>query len=382
MIPLARPFFGPEEESAVAEVLRSGWVAQGPTTASLEKEFAAAVGTKHALAASSCTTALHLAVVASGAGRGDEVILPSYTFPATANAVLYEGATPVLVDVDPATLNIDPEAVEAAITERTKAIIGVHLFGQPCDIVRLEEIARERGLFLIEDAACAIGTRIGGRAAGCFGNVACFSLHARKVVTCGEGGMLTTDDDGIAELISSLRTHGVDRSAEARHAEGVAPAVARYVRMGYNYRLSDVQSAVARVQLERLDGFVTERDGIASRYSEEFSDLPGLRRPPRPAGGVHSWQSYVVVVEREAPVEPEVFMARLAERGVSTRIGTYAVHTEPYFRERFGELSLPASEEAAARSVALPIWNGMPAGSVDEVVGSVREVWQETVPTS
>ncbi len=376
MIPVARPCFGAEEEAAVLEVLRSGWVAQGPTTALFEEEFARAVGTRHAIATSSCTTALHLAVIASGAGPGDEVILPSFTFPATANAVLYEGATPVLVDIDPDTLNIDPQAVEAALTDRTRAILGVHLFGAPCEIGRLAEIARVRGAFLIEDAACAIGTEIGGRAAGSFGDVACFSLHARKVTTCGEGGMITTDDDAIAERLRSLCNHGADRSAAARHAEGAAPAVVQYTQLGYNYRLSDVQAAIGRVQLGRLESFVEERGRIAVAYEAALSGLTGLHLPRRPADGRHSWQSYVVSLGEDSPIAPEAFMATLADRGVSTRIGTYAVHREPYFRERFGTLSLPASDAAFLRSVALPIFNGMPDESVEEVIASIRAIWE------
>jgi len=376
LIPLARPWFGTEEEAAVAEVLRSGWVAQGPTCARFEKEFAAVVGVPHAVSVSSCTTGLHLAVVACGAGPGDEVILPSYTFPATANAVLYEGATPVLVDIDPATLNIDPAQVEAAITPRTRAVIGVHLFGLPCEIERLERICADRGLKLIEDAACAIGTRVGDRMAGSFGDVAVFSLHARKVVTCGEGGMLTTRDAATAELVASLRTHGADRDAGLRHAESSAPANAAYVHLGYNYRMSDVQAAIASVQLGRLEEFVSARERIAARYHEAFADLEGLRLPPRRDGQRHSYQSFVVVLEKNAPLEPAAFMAELSRRGVSTRVGTYAVHQQPYFRERFSPGPLPASEEAAARSVALPIFNGLSDEDADKVATEIRAIWK------
>ncbi|MEZ5066587.1 MAG: DegT/DnrJ/EryC1/StrS family aminotransferase [bacterium] len=375
MIPLAKPWFGPEEEAAVAEVLRSGWVAQGPTCARFEDEFATAVGVPHAISVSSCTTGLHLAVIACGVKPGDEVILPSYTFPATANAVLYEGAVPVVVDIEPGTLNVDPEAVEAAITPRTRAIIGVHLFGFPCDIVRLEEIAARHGVSLVEDAACAIGTRVDDRMAGAFGDVAVFSLHARKVVTCGEGGVLTTRDTKLAELVGSLRTHGADRDAGRRHAEGPAPTHAEYVRLGYNYRLSDIQAAVARVQLERLEAFVAEREKIAARYDAAFADLEGLRLPPRRAGWRHSYQSYVVVLEADSPVSPATFMEELARLGVSTRVGTYAVHRQPYFRERFGDRSLPFTEEAADRSVALPLFCGLPESDQARVVEAVRTVW-------
>jgi perosamine synthetase len=288
MISLARPCFGPEEEHAVAEVLRTGWVAQGPTTDAFEQEFAEALGVPHAIAASSCTTALHLAMVAIGIRPGDEVILPSYTFPATANAVLYEGATPILVDVDPATLNVDPRAAEAAVTSRTKAIIGVHLFGCPCDVDALQAICRAKKIAFIEDAACAIGTKVGSMMAGAFGDIACFSFHARKVVTTGEGGMLTTADEEFAELMKSLRSHGVDRSASVRHAQGLAPANAQYVRVGYNYRLSDVQSAIGRVQLRKLAAFVSERNAMARLYDDAFAELAGFRLPARRSDWTHS----------------------------------------------------------------------------------------------
>jgi perosamine synthetase len=377
VIPLARPSYGPAEEEAVAEVLRSGWVAQGPTTAAFEEEFARSVGVRHAIATSSCTTALHLAIIAAGVRPGDEVVLPSYTFPATANAVLYEGATPVLADIEHSTLNLDPEDALRAITPRTRAIIGVHLFGCPCRIEELEGICAERGIFLIEDAACAIGTRTRTREAGAAGNIACFSFHARKLVSTGEGGMLTTQDDRIAELVASLRTHGADRAADVRQKEGAAPSAAHYVRLGYNYRLSDIQSAVGRVQLRRLSEFIAERTRLARRYDDALASLHGLRLPPPVVEGRHSYQSYVVVLERDAPVEPDVLMRSLAERGISTRVGTFAVHLQPYFRERFPSIrSLPVSEEAALRAVALPLYNGLAPADQDQVVEALHAIWK------
>lgn len=373
MIPVARPFFGDEEAAAVAEVLRSGWVAQGPTTAKLEEEFAPLAGVPHAIATSSCTTALHLAVIACGVRPGDEVILPSFTFPATANAVLYEGAVPVLVDIDPASLNVDVAAVERAIGPRTKAVLGVHLFGAPCEIAALRALCDARGLALIEDAACAVGTEFEGKPIGSFGHVACFSFHARKIVTCGEGGMVTTADDATAALLRSLRTHGVDQPAEARHAAGLAPPAAEYVRIGYNYRLSDIQSAVLRVQLKRLPEFLDERERLARRYDDAFGVLRGVRRPPRRAGTRHSFQSYVIVLEKDAPVQPGPLMAALAADGISTRCGTYAVHRQPYLAGRPGiPASLPHSEEAAERSIALPLYHGMAAAEQDQVIRAVE----------
>lgn len=376
-IALARPSFGPEEEEAVAEVLRSGWVAQGPTTEAFEAEFARDVKVSHAIATSSATTALHLAVLAANVGPGDEVILPSYTFPATANAVLYEGGIPVLADVERDTLNLDPASALRHVTPRTKAVIGVHLFGCPCKIEELEKLCQDRGIFLIEDAACGIGTKGPSRNAGAYGNMACFSFHARKVVTTGEGGMLTTNDDRLADLVKSLRTHGADRSAEVRQRESAAPANALYVRLGYNYRLSDIQSAIGRVQLRRLEAFVNERRSLASRYDVGLAGLPGLRLPPAKVAGLHSYQSYVVVVEEGAPLSPVRFMSALAEQGISTRVGTYAVHRQPYFRTKFGStFDLPVSEEAADRSIAIPLYNGLSPSDVDRVIEAIRVLWR------
>lgn len=375
MIPLARPSFGAAEEAAVAEVLRSGWVAQGPTCEAFERRFAEVVDVPHAVSVSSCSTGLHLAVIACGVGPGDEVILPSFTFPATANAVLYEGATPVLVDIQPETLNIDPAAVEAAITPRTKAVIGVHLFGYPCDIEALEDICRRHDLKLIEDAACAIGTTIDGRMAGSFGDIACFSLHARKVVTCGEGGVLTTNHDDVAELVRSLRTHGADRDAGKREREGAAPTNAAYVRLGYNYRLSDIQAAIGLVQLERLPELVAERRAQAARYDEALAGLEGLRLPARRDGWGHSYQSYVVVATEASGRSGATVMAQLAERGVSTRVGTYACHEQPYLQAKLDIGPLPASVEAAAGSIALPLFNGLSEAEQRQVSDAVREVW-------
>jgi dTDP-4-amino-4,6-dideoxygalactose transaminase len=208
--------------------------------------------------------------------------------------------------------------------------------------------------------------------------VACFSLHARKVITCGEGGVLTTRDEEFAELARSLRTHGADRSAEARHAEGAAPSDAMYVNLGWNYRLSDVQAAIARVQLTRLEGFVRERETLARRYDEAFADLTGLRLPPRSEGRRHSYQSYVIVLEPYAPVEPDPFVRALAARGVSTRVGTYAIHRQPYLGDRARQGGpLDASDEAARRSLALPLFNGMASSDLDHVIDAVREVWSE-----
>ncbi|MDP6528223.1 MAG: DegT/DnrJ/EryC1/StrS family aminotransferase [Gemmatimonadota bacterium] len=376
MIPVARPCFGEEEERAVAAVLRSGWVAQGPETVAFEREFAGYVGVSHAVATSSCTTALHLAVEAAGIGPGDEVLFPAYTFPATANAVLHAGGTPVPVDIDPVTLNLDAKKTAAAVTPRTKAVIAVHLFGCACPMSSLESLCREHDLFLIEDAACAVGTMVEGRPAGSVGRVACFSFHARKVLTSGEGGMLTTDDESTAHLLRSLRNHGADRSAEERQKEGSAPPAPRFGRPGYNYRISDIQSAVGRVQLSRLPAFLKERRELAERYAEGLAGLSGLRLPPLPGDAGHSFQSFVVVLDPPAPVDAPALMGTLADQGISTRIGTFAVHREPYFADLFPQIpALPEAEHAAQASVALPLYNGLSVPDQDRVIRALHAIW-------
>jgi len=278
-VPVARPSFGVAEERAVVEVLRSGWVSQGPRVAEFERHFAEYVGAREAIAVSSCTTALHLALIVSGVRPGDEVLCPSLSFVATANAIVYAGAKPVFVDIDPFTFNIDPNRVESSITPRTKAILVVHQIGLPCALREISEIASRHGLIVVEDAACAIGSEYEDKRIGSpYSSMACFSFHPRKILTTGEGGMITTADSGVAARMRKLRQHAMNVSDLARH--GATQVVFEsYDEVGYNYRMTDLQAGIGLVQLERLPEMLARRRMLALRYSERLSAIPWLVIP-------------------------------------------------------------------------------------------------------
>lgn len=366
-VPVARPFVGPEEEAAVAEVLRSGWLAQGPKVAEFESAVAAYVGARHAVAVSSCTTALHLGLVALGIGPGDEVICPSYSFIATANSVRHCGATPVLADIELATYNIDPRAVEAAVTPRTRAIMPVHQVGLPADIDRLLRVAERHGLAVVEDAACAIGAEYRGfRIGRPHGLMACFSFHARKVITTGEGGMVTTNDAALAERLRRLRHHGMSVSDLERHV-ATQVTIEKYGELGYNYRMTDLQAAVGLVQMTRLDFMLERRRELAAAYTGAFEKNDALIPPFCPEGMVHSWQSYLLRLKDTGAVRRDELMQRLLERGIATRRGIMAIHREPAYRAALREGSLPNTERAAATSLILPLYAQM-AGEEQEFV--------------
>src|SRR5579884_4307707 len=302
---------GEEEWQAVREPLMSGWLTQGPKVAAFERAFAERHQVKHALATTSCTTALHLALAALGVGPGDEVIVPSFTWIATANAILYCGATPVLCDVDPRTNNIDVESAAARVTPRTKAVIPVHLFGLCADVDALRA-ALPAHVKIVEDAACAAGASWQGRAAGTFGDAACFSFHPRKSITTGEGGMLVTNDSALAAHADVLRNHGASVSEEQRHHGPQPYLLAEFDDLGFNYRMTDIQAAIGLVQLGKLDRFVDERDRGARFYREALGELGWLRLPDSPSDGRHAWQAYVTYVDpREAPLSRNELMARL-----------------------------------------------------------------------
>ena len=282
MIPVARPYIGEEEEHGVLSVLRSGWITQGPRVGEFESRFAAYVDTEHAVAVSSCTTALQLALIACGIGPGDEVICPSLSFIATANAIAHTGATPVFADVDLNTYNIDPKSAEAALSPRTKAILAVHQIGLPADLHALKELASTHGVFLVEDAACAIGSEYQGQLIGQpVGDMACFSFHPRKILTTGEGGMITTRDAQVAEKLRRLRQHAMSLSDVARHNSSQV-ALETYDEVGFNYRMTDMQAAVGIAQLDRLTSFLARRRRLAQRYSDALDDLPSLQVPQIP----------------------------------------------------------------------------------------------------
>jgi perosamine synthetase len=358
-IPVARPSFGAEEERAVSEVLKSGWVSQGPRVAEFEKQFAAYVGADHAIAVSSCTTALHLALIGAGIKPGDEVLCPSLSFIASANAIMYAGARPVFVDIDESTYNLDPKGLAQAITPRTKAIMVVHQIGLPAELAGITEIARRHGLSVIEDAAGAIGSEYRGERIGRPHSLAaCFSFHPRKILTTGEGGMITTGNQALADRLRGLRQHAMTISDLVRHnASRVVQE--SYDEIGYNYRMTDLQAAIGLVQLERLDGMLSRRRALAFRYSSLLSDIPWLVLPQEPEGYRHNFQSYMVRLRQNAPLSRDELMQKLLDRGISSRRGVMAIHRErPYLQEPSGR-SLPVTEMITDTTVMLPLFTDM-----------------------
>lgn len=353
VIPFSRPYFPGGEAEATAEVIASRWVTQGPKVREFEAAFAARLGAAHAVATTNGTTALQLTLYALDVGPGDEVIVPSLSFIATANAVWQCGATPVFADVRPGTLNLDPTAAEAAITSRTRAIMPVHQIGLAAEMDAFAQIARRHGLLLIADAAPAVGARIGRCEMGALGSPACFSLHARKVITTGEGGMVTTDDGELAEHLRRLRHHGMSISdLERSRASDVV--FESYPERGWNQRMTDIQAAIGLCQLAALEDILARRRVLAQRYSAALADHPWLEPPVEPNGYRHAWQSYAVRLRADAPLTRLELMRALLRDGIATRRGVGAIHHEPPYRD--GAPPLPNTDAAAADRLLLPLF--------------------------
>jgi perosamine synthetase len=370
-IPVMLPLLGQEEADAAAEAVLSGWVAQGPRVARFEREFAAAVGAAHGVAASSCTAALHLALVACGIGARDEVVVPSLSFIATANAVRYVGAVPAFADVDLATGNLTPDTIAAVLTPRTRAVLAVHQGGVPADVGRLRALCSTLGLALIEDAACAAGSTFRGAPVGAGAQVAAWSFHPRKLITTGEGGMLTLDAEDRAIRLRRLREHGMSVSAADRHA-AAGPVFESYLETGFNYRMTDVQAAVGLVQLGRLGAIVRRRRELAARYHELLADLPGLRAVSDPEYGETNYQSFWVLLEQGAPGRRDEVLAGLADAGISARRGIMAAHLEPAYAGH-PHPPLPATERLTRDSLILPLFHSMTAAQQERVVAVLRK---------
>jgi|HubBroStandDraft_6_1064221.scaffolds.fasta_scaffold68229_1 perosamine synthetase len=373
-IPVARPSFGIEEEQALLEVLRSGWVSQGPRVALFERKFAEFVGAPHAVAVSSCTTALHLALLAAGVKPGDEVLCPSLSFVASANAIVHAGATPIFVDIDKSTYNMDPHLIESAISPRTKAILAVHQIGLPSALDEINDIASRHGLIVIEDAACAIGSEYKGQRIGRpHTAMACFSFHPRKVLTTGEGGMITTADESLAERLRGLRQHAMTVSDLARHSSSKV-VIETYDEVGYNYRMTDLQAAIGVVQLRRLEEMIERRRMLAMRYSSQLSSLPWLVLPSEPAGYRHNFQSYMVRLRNDAPIGRDELMQELLDDGVSSRRGIMAIHRELPYRSDKWERALPVTNLVTETALVLPLFHEMTEEEQDRVMESVARI--------
>ncbi|KPN17802.1 MULTISPECIES: DegT/DnrJ/EryC1/StrS family aminotransferase [Arthrobacter] len=370
-INVMKPWLGAEEIAAVSEVISSGWIAQGPRTARFEAAFAKKMEAGHAVAASSCTTALHLALVVAGVGPGDDVVVPSFSFIATANAPTYVGARPVFADVDPETGNLTAGTVEAALTPNTRAVIAVDQGGVPVDLAQLRALCDPRGITVLEDAACAAGSRYAGRPAGAGAEIAAWSFHPRKILTTGEGGMVTTQRADWADRARRLREHAMSLSAAERSASVLAPAEA-YTEVGFNYRMTDLQAAVGLVQLERLDAVVRRRRELAAAYSKAFAELEFLRPVADPPWGESNFQSYWVEVLPGFGTDRNKVLEALAGQEISARRGIMAAHLEPAYRNRdTGTASLDVTERLSAGTLILPLFHEMTESEQSRVIDAV-----------
>ncbi|WP_230209032.1 DegT/DnrJ/EryC1/StrS aminotransferase family protein [Nostocoides sp. HKS02] len=365
-----KPWLGDEEARAAAEAVASGWVAQGPRVAEFESAFAAYVGAPHGVAVSSCTTALHLALHLLGIGLGDEVVVPSFSFIATANSAVYVGATPVFADVEVADGNVSARTVEPVLTDHTRAVVVVDQGGMPADVQPLRELCERRGIALVEDAACAAGSRYRGAPAGGQAALAAWSFHPRKLLTTGEGGMLTTSDAELAVRARRLREHGMNLSAADRH-QSRQPVIESYLEVGFNYRMTDIQAAVGLVQLGKLDAMVVRRRELASNYQEALAEVPGLRTVQDPPWGESNFQSFWVELRDDYPLRRNELLTALADEGVSARAGIMATHRQPaYAGHAHGDLT--TTERLTDNTLILPLFHTMTEREQQRVVTLIR----------
>jgi dTDP-4-amino-4,6-dideoxygalactose transaminase len=385
-IPITRPFFGDEEREALTRPLDTGWVVQGPYVKDFERRFGLFTGARYNLATTSCTTALHLAVASLGLKRGDEVIVPAFTWVATANVVEYCGATPVFCDVRLSDFNLDVAQLEALVTRRTVGVIPVHLFGLCADMDAVLAFARRHSLWVVEDAACGFGAGIAGRHAGTFGDAGCFSFHPRKAITTGEGGMLTTGRGELAALVQSLRDHGASRSDRSRHEAAGAFLLADYPRVGFNYRMTDLQGAIGCAQMNRAEWVLGERRRLAAQYDAMLASIEWLRVPVAPPRFEHGYQAYVCLFQPQRPSLTTIdsihrlrntLMATLEEEGIATRQGTHAAALVGYYAQRY-QLTpdhFPNAWIADRASLTLPLYPGMSGGDQETVVQALQRAF-------
>ena len=373
-IPVARPCIGAEEERGVLDVLRSGWLTQGPRVAEFEARFAAYVGSDHAVAVSSCTTALQLSLIACGIGPGDEVICPSLSFIATANSIASVGARPVFADIDLATYNMDPSRIGDLISSRTKGIMVVHQIGLPAELAMFRDLAATHGLALIEDAACAIGAEYEGVLVGKpVGDCACFSFHPRKILTTGEGGMITTRDPQMAERLRRLRQHAMSVSDVTRH-QARQIVTETYDEVGFNFRMTDVQASIGIAQLDKLPGFLERRRFLAQRYTDGLAQVPWLVTPHVPANCRHNYQSYMVRVVDSMIGERDAIMQRLLDCNISSRRGIMAIHRERPYRTAWWDKVLPQTCVASTAGIILPLYHEMTEDTQDYVIETLTNL--------
>ena len=381
-IPIARTNLLNSEINAVLDPLRSGWLVQGPKVKEFEEKWSNFSGAEHSIAVTSCTSALHLSLAASGFGAGDEAIVPAFTWISTANVVEHLGGKVVFCDIDLGTFNIDVTQIESKISERTKAILPVHLFGLPVDMDPILDLALQYNLIVVEDAACGFGSKYKGKHVGTFGDTGCFSFHPRKAITTGEGGMVTTNDSKLADKICRLRDHGAAMSDLQRHLGARPYLLSDHPDAGYNQRMTDLQGSLGSAQMDRADDIVFERSRIAEKYDNAFANLDWLKTPPNKVGYEHGYQSYACLFEPEAINENSVsringirnsWMDKLQKDGVSTRPATHAVHMLSYYKDKYGikPTDFPNSYAADHCSLSLPLFHGMKEDEQDFVIDKV-----------
>lgn len=373
-IPFSRPSVGEEEIRLITETLRSGWITQGPRVVEFERQFAAYTGAQYAVAVSSCTAALHLALKSLEIGPGDEVLCPAHSFIATANAIRYCGAQPIFVDIDGESLNIDPVRAEEAMTPNTKALLAVHQIGRPADLEELAKIAQRAGIALVEDAACAAGSsyrneKIGGNR---YSSAVCFSFHPRKILSTGDGGMLTTDREDLAQQWRLLRQHGMSIN-DLQRDKSHRVIAEEYLILGYNYRMTDVQAAIGLPQLTRLDAIVKERRHLAQIYDEALTPVPGIHVFHEPDHSFWNYQTYLVRLENASLQMRDGVMQELLDKGIATRRGIMSIHREPCYLQTGACASLPFTEQASDQCICLPLYPGMSEREVHLVVTCLRD---------
>jgi len=370
-IPLSKPFFDKKELEEVKKTFISGWVAgQGPKSKELESQFAKYVHAKYAICVNNCTAALHLALLALDIKKGDEVIVPDFTFPATAHAVLYVGAKPVFIDINPNTHNIDVHLIEKKITSKTKAIIPVHLFGQCADMGTILKIAKKHKLKVIEDAACGIGSKYKGKMAGSMGHINCFSFHGRKNITSGEGGIITTNDKKLADKIRSLSCFGMV-SAFARSKKFHIP---KFTLLGYNYKLSDIAAAIALAQLKKSEQFIKKRNKLAKYYNKKLKNIKSIHLPFVEKFNRHAYQAYAIVLDKK--INRKNLLLELKKQGIQTQIGTYALHRQPVYNHMTNcdKKDFPHSEFVFEQSLALPMYSELSFKKIDYITSILRRI--------
>ena len=389
-LPITKPFFDEKDFEAVIGPLKTGWVVQGPNVKKFEELFCQFTGCKHAVATTSCTTALHLGLLASGIGPGDEVIIPSFTFIATANAIEYCGARPVFCDIDLRTFNINADKLECLITPKTKAIVPVSLFGLPANLDSIEEMCLKRGIILFEDAACAVGASICGKHVGNWGTGGAFSFHPRKAISTGEGGMFVTNDRTLADKVRSLRDHGASKSDLQRHVEKGGSLLPEFNVLGYNYRMTDIQGALGVSQMSKLATILTGRRRGAGFYNSLLADVPFILTPLVPDGYIHAYQSYVVLLKDSHEEIPNLnltgqlnqkrnlLMMSLEARGVTVRQGTHAVHTLGFYKNKYrlNDSDFPNSFMADRLSITLPLFHDFSGDDAAYVKETLRELYK------